>query len=355
MQFVLALAGMLVMAILAAGVVSWVLAALKVAAGQPIVPWSRRRPVPWGLLDLAGLFVLYVVSIIVMRLFLSAMGWLPEVVTETDLTLADKGVLVWANIGMQIGLLVIALPVIALHTAATARDFGLAGRELAHDLKLGVIGFVMLAPPVYAIQGVLVYFWKPSKHPLMEMFKQSPDTGFFVVLLIAAAVMAPIFEELIFRVLFQGFLEKLFSFRGNALELLVGRLPAGAIAPAPELATADAGIVFRPAEAAENPFLPSVIVSGEVVAAELADPAEQPELRGFRSWFPIVCASAIFALLHYSHGPDWVALTLLAAGMGYLYQRTHSLVPSLVVHALINSLSMLGLWIQVYAMPEQGG
>src|SRR5687768_1597332 len=113
------------------------------------------------------------------------MGWLPEVATEADLTLADKGMLVWANIGMQIGLLVIALPVIALHTAATARDFGLAARELASDVKLGVIGFVMLAPPVYAIQGVLVYFWKPSKHPLMEMFKESPDTGFFVVLLIA--------------------------------------------------------------------------------------------------------------------------------------------------------------------------
>src|SRR5687768_4612540 len=117
MQLVLAVAGMLVMAILAAGTVSWVLAALKVAGGQPLIPWSRRRPVPWGLLDLAGLFVLYIASIVAMRLFLSAMGWLPEVATEADLTLADKGMLVWANIGMQIGLLVIALPVIALHTA----------------------------------------------------------------------------------------------------------------------------------------------------------------------------------------------------------------------------------------------
>ena len=355
MQFVLAVAGMLVMAILAAGTVCWVLAALKLAAGQPLVPWSRRRPVPWGLLDLFGLFVLYFLSIVVVQLFLSAMGWLPDVGGEADLTLADKGILVWANIGLQIGLLAIALPVIALHTAASARDFGIAGRELAHDLKLGVIGFVMLAPPVYAIQGVLVYFWKPSKHPLMEMFKQSPEAGFFVVLLLAAAVMAPIFEELIFRVLFQGFLEKLFSYRRNALELLVGRLPAGAVAPVSVVAAAEAGIVLRPAEGPDNPFLSSAIVGEDVVAAELADPTEQPELRGFRSWFPIACASVIFALLHYSHGPDWVALTLLAAGMGYLYQRTHRLAPSLVIHALINSLSMFGLWIQVYALPEQGG
>jgi membrane protease YdiL (CAAX protease family) len=73
--------------------------------------------------------------------------------------------------------------------------------------------------------------------------------------------------------------------------------------------------------------------------------AEQPELRGLLAWVPIAVSSAIFALLHYSHGPDWVPLLFLAAGMGYLYQRTHRLLPSLTVHALLNSLSMWGLWV----------
>ena len=61
----------------------------------------------------------------------------------------------------------------------------------------------------------------------------------------------------------------------------------------------------------------------------------------------IAYVAAIFALLHYSHGPDWVPLFFLAMGMGYLYQRTHRLLPSLVVHGLLNSLSMCGLWVQV--------
>jgi hypothetical protein len=39
--------------------------------------------------------------------------------------------------------------------------------------------------------------------------------------------------------------------------------------------------------------------------------------------------------------------------MGYLYQRTHRQVPSLVVHALLNSLSMWGLWLQEFVLPEQ--
>jgi membrane protease YdiL (CAAX protease family) len=55
----------------------------------------------------------------------------------------------------------------------------------------------------------------------------------------------------------------------------------------------------------------------------------------------------VFALLHWQHGPDWVPLTVLAAGMGYLYQRTHRLLPSLVVHTALNGASMWGLWVQV--------
>ena len=37
----------------------------------------------------------------------------------------------------------------------------------------------------------------------------------------------------------------------------------------------------------------------------------------------------------------------LAAGLGYLYRRTHRLLPSLIVHAALNSLSLWGLWVQV--------
>src|SRR5262249_19627401 len=80
----------------------------------------------------------------------------------------------------------------------------------------------------------------------------------------------------------------------------------------------------------------------------LTEPSdEQPELHGPAAWLPIAVSSAIFALLHYSHRPDWIPLLFLAAGMGYLYQRTHRILPSLIVHALLNSLSMWGLWVAV--------
>jgi membrane protease YdiL (CAAX protease family) len=35
--------------------------------------------------------------------------------------------------------------------------------------------------------------------------------------------------------------------------------------------------------------------------------------------------------------------------MGYLYQRTHRLLPSLTVHSLLNGVSLWALWVQVHA------
>jgi membrane protease YdiL (CAAX protease family) len=358
MPFVLALSAMLVLAIAFGGAVCWVLAALKVAGGQPLIDWSKRRPVPWAALDQFGITVLYVVSIFVVQRSLQAAGMLPDTDDLTKLSLQESAVLVAANMAASLGLLVVALPLVVLRSGATLRDLGIVARELARDVKLGFIGFLMLAPPVYVIQGLLVYFWQPSKHPLMEMFKASPDPGFYALLFVAAAVVAPIFEEIIFRVILQGFLEKFFSGRHSLLELLLGIRPSPIANSAAGLAGTDEAVtVLHAGEplAQANPYAASPVIVGETsTAAPLIDPAIQPELHGASAWLPIGMTAIIFALLHFSHGPDWVALTLLATGMGYLYQRTHRLVPSLVVHALLNSLSMWGLWLQVYVLPEQG-
>ena len=96
-----------------------------------------------------------------------------------------------------------------------------------------------------------------------------------------------------------------------------------------------------------NPYTSPQTADASSDVLPVAPLDQQPELRGAAAWLPVAMSSTIFALLHYSHGPDWIPLLLLAAGMGYLYQRTHRLLPSLVVHSLLNSLSMWGLWAAV--------
>lgn len=371
------------MLVLTAGVFCWTMAALRLAVGwrvlpqellplaldllkyvgaapaPPLIDWRPRRPVTWGILDLIALVFLFGLLAVGVGAVLRQWTGLPPGTEMEELTLDQRKLLTIGNMAVSLLVIVIALPLMALRPGTTLRSFGWQWGSLGRDLRLGLIGFVMLAPPVYAIQGVLVYYWKPSEHPLIEMFKGTPDTAFFATLIAAAVLVAPLVEEMLFRVLLQGFLEKLVSFRGNVLEILFGRFPifdppAAVPLPADELVVAQLPkppVDQSPYQApqADQRFDP---LPPEAAAAVISE--GQPELRGAVAWIPIGISSLIFALLHYSHGPDWVPLTLLAAGMGYLYQRTHSIVPSLTVHMCLNGLSMCGLWVQVYELKGLG-
>ncbi|MDX1947825.1 MAG: CPBP family glutamic-type intramembrane protease [Pirellulaceae bacterium] len=344
-EVAISLLGMLVLAGCAAG---WAQASIKLATQRPLIAWSERRPVPWNALDLLVTIVIYLGSMLLTVDSLRRFGWLPAGGGDDNLSLAERQTLVAAQASLSLGILAVALPLIALRTGATLRDFGLSAKHMLGDLGLGIAAFTMLAPPVYALQGLLIHFWKPSQHPLIEMFKATPDPVFFGVLFVAAAVVAPLFEELIFRVLLQGSLERMFGwlFKTDApppRELAPGPAP-------PVIAAVSADLT--------NPFAASPIVgeapSDSAAATTAAASTPLPPPRGPAAWLPIVISSLVFALLHYSHGPDWIPLTLLALGLGYLYQRTHRLLPSLVVHTLLNSLSLAGLWIQTYLQPPAG-
>jgi membrane protease YdiL (CAAX protease family) len=394
MQAALGIAGLVVMATLAGSLACWSLVGLKLLAvsrrapaalidiarqvllqfqirpGLPLVLWEPRREVPWTVLDLLLIVVLYIGGTFAVQIGMLQAGWLPRETDEAEWTLGQKGMLVAANIVVSLGLLVIVMPLVSLRTGARGRDWGVSLRALGGDLRLGLIGFLLLAPPTYALQGLLVNLWKPSKHPLMEMFKDSPEPWFFVLLAVAAAVVAPLFEEIVFRVLLQGWLERVIPrfLRGSPttemaavpLELAETKeqqaLRAALTSPygEPPLAASEWLPPQQPLD--NNPYAPPAIQADGTRALPDANLPEegspQPPLSGPAAWLPIAISATIFALLHYSHGPDWVPLTLLAVGMGYLYQRTHSLIPSLVVHTLLNSLSLFGLWLQVYVLKQ---
>jgi membrane protease YdiL (CAAX protease family) len=317
----------------------------------PLIPWSPRRSVPWAFIDFFLLVGLWILSSVVVRYALKHWALIPVGLEMDELASEGRRAVLVGNVAVSLSIIGIGLPLIAVRTGAAPRDFGWSLAHLLTDLRLGLIGFILFAPPVYALQGLLVNFWKPSHHPLVELFKGAPDPLFFGLLFLSAAIVAPLFEELAFRVLWQGFLEKWLTFSYSAQELLLGNECRYG-----RLASDEAASPFLPTEPApvttatdSNPYA-SPLNTDQPDNNEIHEsPDEQPELCGGQAWLPIGISSTVFALLHYSHGPDWIPLLLLAAGMGYLYQRTHRLLPSLVVHCLLNSYSLWGLWIQVQA------
>lgn len=355
------LTGWVVLGILSLGIGNWVVGFWKLWNRQPLVAWEPRRSPPWGLFDLIVAGVLWIGGTIVAAQLMQSWGLLPAELSVADATPRETALLMLGSGIAQLIVIPLLLVVISLRTGATAKDLGFVPGKFLSDLRLGVTAFTMLLPLVYVIQAILTRYQK-YEHELLEVMKELPGWEWAVGMVFVAGVSAPIVEEILFRLLLQGWLEKLFGFLGPTHELVLGAMrgrhvdPSQPIVDAQLAAPADriesnssAFAELRPSSA--NPYAPTQAELGtdEPVMASLVEPygrvdphAEMvpPQLRRW-GWIAIAISSLVFALLHWSHGPAWVALTVLAAGMGYLYQRTHRLAPSLVVHGLLNNLTML--------------
>lgn len=189
---------------------------------RPAIPRRRRRRVPWGMdgAALAGLFLIgawmSLSSATIEETAISVAG--KESVEEVSapvVTLFD--VVTQASLfaffaALAIGWLAFNYPV----TKITWGDFGLGGspERNVRDFGLGILAAAGMLPFVYATNALLV-FWlgPPTIHPAIQNLMTDPawETVFAAALL--AVVLAPLFEELAFRVLLQGWLERLTSRR----------------------------------------------------------------------------------------------------------------------------------------------
>jgi len=214
---------------------------------------------------------------------------------------------------------------------ASARDLGVSWPDVSRDIVLGAAAFIMLAPIVFGIQMVLVMIVGPTKHPFILLLQKTPDLRLFLATSVNAVLLAPIVEELLFRGVLQGWLQSLRS--GMSFDqVLIGT------------ERSDQSTVIAPPVGAVVEVVPA---QDAPIVAELVDsPAPTPHR--FVAWLPILGSSVLFSLAHYSHGPDWVPLLVLAMGLGYLFQRTHRLVPCMTVHFLLNLTSMGLLFTQLF-------
>lgn len=216
---------------------------------------------------------------------------------------------------------------------ARGPDLGLTLTGLADDVRCGAVAFALVVVPIYFLQAVLTQFF-PSHHPLIELLQKSNDAGTIVMAATAAALVAPVVEEFLFRLVLQGGLEAAAAASQAAIEP-VARPDAGANDFDPSATLPAVAETLDVVESSENPYQSTVREAGQPASGQAAPAAV----------WPIMVSAGLFALLHWQHGPDPIPLFVLAVALGYVYQRTHRIVPSIVVHLLLNSTTLAVMWL----------
>ncbi|HEY6565547.1 MAG TPA: CPBP family intramembrane glutamic endopeptidase, partial [Pirellulaceae bacterium] len=173
--------------------------------------------------------------------------------------------------------------------------------------------------PVLLLQASLAQWLGPSQHPLIQECQDGGTPLKFLAITVLAVIVAPVVEEVFFRVLLQGWLEAIASRRSGVAR----KLDVEASGPSSE-----APIDVEAPRA-----------SGEALAT-----AELDASRSAPYW-PMGISALAFGLAHVGNGPDPIPLFVLGCGLGYLYRQTHSVVPCIVVHMAMNAFAVIVLWL----------
>jgi len=328
----------IITAALLAFLLIWSYVGRRIRNGMPVIRWTPRRAVEWDLVDI-GLMIIAVPSFSLLAVFAVRLltGCRLEQLVDMEGLPSSTAALQVA--GQSIGSLMVMVTGVMVIWARHPRlaDFGFSRGGWRRDMRLGAATFFALAPLVYGLQFMLVK-WVESKHPLIELLKRDHDSALVATVVVSAVVVAPIVEEFLFRVLLQGWLESAAAGWRTAGNACRGDRPAQQIIAHPSDGP-------KATEADRTTF---AVLDSTGDANRQEDPADKLPERAVPYW-PIAVSSVTFGLMHWSHGPDFAPLILLAVGLGYLYRQTHRILPCIVVHLLLNLLSMTGFLIDLYS------
>jgi membrane protease YdiL (CAAX protease family) len=215
-------------------------------------------------------------------------------------------------------------------------DLGLSLARLKSGVFLGILGSVCVVPLMFGLMVLidwayrLVHFQHPDEHELLHALGQTKDTLVVVPLMAGAAIVAPLFEELLFRAHLQTILRRMFYWWAYVY------IPWWRSVPILDLKRGPGG----PPD--EVPFERSELPSPQLAAATVVDPAPpeaEPVSPPWTSWAAIVVTAALFASVHAMW--TWPPIFILALCLGYAYERTGNLWVPILIHASFNAVSTL--------------
>lgn len=292
---------------LAGSMVSIILLGWRLSSGRPLIPSVPRRSVPWTVLPV--LFLLLPTALTLLGNLLPSSG------ESAGKMLKPNDVWSYAVVAILVTAAVYFL--LAAAFRATPTDLGLPTslKVLGEDIWLGSVAFVTVVGPLLLLNGALQFlFESETTHPFIEQIVNGKEYSLFAAAAFAAVVQAPLFEETVFRLVLQGWLEKQETLNLTTTSQVLPNLE--------DISEPTETEVWSESHQRLVPWLPN-------------------------GWVSIFISALLFGLAHFGQGVAPITLVLLGVVLGYLYQRTHRIVPCMVLHALFNGFTMVIIWLSM--------
>ena len=147
--------------------------------------------------------------------------------SEKDFRFTPEEVMSSCAISMMIWLM--AFTFLTLIPNRSEKEYGITFDKFESQMQWGVAGYFLALPPTALIM-VLSMFWRTSEdaHPYLQSLIENPDPQLISSIAISAVFVAPLCEEMIFRVIIQSWLIQQTSYwQGVTITALVFALVHG--------------------------------------------------------------------------------------------------------------------------------
>ena len=176
------------------------------------------------------------------------------------------------------------------HFARRLKGLGLNLRSIPEDLLMGLVNLLACWPLVLTMMvatvlvGKLIWGWdyEISKHQELELLAEYSQLLFRVSVVVVAVAVAPVFEEVLFRGLFQTMVR-------------------------------------------------SILIRHNMATSTRPDRS---------AWLAILAGAALFAMVH-ADVAHWPALAVLGVCLGYAYEKSGSLFRPIFIHVMFNAVTIL--------------
>lgn len=324
-------------------------------------PPLLTHPTPFGLVDVLILFSGWVVlpSIVV-----AGMLGVWKVDDPSNLSSSQTLWLMGTTTALQLVVSFLITFVFLLRYGSLQRVLGVNANwdGIAKHCKVAFGMFAMVVPALLGLQTLLSHL-VPYEHGTINQLQDNFSLTTALVAWSGAVIAAPICEELFFRGVLQGWLQRVrldARLNGNNFNEFTGGWSSDSSskssdsAPLESLANVNDAVDAESSEHLSqkinlddtNPFAVTTADTSES-QGPTGDTGDNDSVNAIAWWLPIIISSGLFAAVHIGQGLAPVVLFLFGLALGYLFRQTGSIVPPIILHFLLNGFSMFWLTVDL--------